>query len=547
MKYIVFLSAFAILATCDHSTRNCDSGLVDELTNCSDDSMCPTWFICTSEKNCSCGNQPTDEIICDNNHHSSYVLDGYCVTYDEETKSTYVGSCFFNSQYNEAKHSCLPKNPKQLINNSVCTQFHRTGLLCGDCLEGYSPFVLSYNLSCVKCPGGHKNWWKFILVAYIPLTLFYFIVFLFNINVTSSHLHGVVWYSQALTMPILSRRIMHVLRYGDQRTLIALKIIFVFYSFWNLDLFRSVLPDICLNVTTLQALALDYLVAFYPLLLLLISYFVIKLYDRKVSFIVTLWKPFQSVFSAFRKSWKVQTSLIDAFATFFLLSYVKILHVTVDLLVPTQIYQLGSNTPTLGLFYSPSVAYFGDDHRPYAILAVIILILFVLLPTFVLILYPFQCFHKLLSLFPMKWNTLHAFVDSFQGCYKDGTEPGTYDCRWFSVLILLIRLLLNFMLITTNSSAPLFIYATIVLVVYLIAVINIQPYKKMAVRYPSTEPHFLIFLSLSFIALLGNMILPSKGLKIYHTAVKTFGVISVFASLIYIIFFIGFWLATRKR
>ena len=25
-------------------------------------------------------------------------------------------------------------------------------------------------------------------------------------------------------------------------------------------------------------------------------------------------------------------------------------------------------------------------------------------------------------------------LDSFQGCYKDGTEPGTFDCRWFQLL-----------------------------------------------------------------------------------------------------------------
>ena len=36
---------------------------------------------------------------------------------------------------------------------------------------------------------------------------------------------------------------------------------------WNLDFFRTVIPDICLNVNTPQVLALDYLVAFYPMLL----------------------------------------------------------------------------------------------------------------------------------------------------------------------------------------------------------------------------------------------------------------------------------------
>ena len=48
---------------------------------------------------------------------------------------------------------------------------------------------------------------------------------------------------------------------------------------WNLDLFRSVIPDTCLNVSPLQALALEYVVAFYPLLL---SYCMIVLYEAKV-------------------------------------------------------------------------------------------------------------------------------------------------------------------------------------------------------------------------------------------------------------------------
>ena len=122
----------------------------------------------------------------------------------------------------------------------------------------------------------------------------------------------------------------------------------------------------------------------------------------------------------------------------FLLSYIKVFSVTGDLLVSTQIYQLGSNISTLGLYYSPTVVYFGEEHLPYAILAVAILIVFLCTPFIILLLYPFQFFQRFLSLFPVNWHYLRAFVDSFQGCYKDGTEPGTFDCRWFSVLTLLL-------------------------------------------------------------------------------------------------------------
>ena len=157
--------------------------------------------------------------------------------------------------------------------------------------------------------------------------------------------------------------------------MIATKIFLVFYSFWNLDLLRSVIPDICLNVTTLQALALDYLIALYPFVLILLSYILIELHDRQFAVVVTIWKPFRKVLFMFRKSWDIRTSIIDSFATFFLLSYVKVLSVMADLLIPTTIHQLGTNKTQFGLYYSPTVQYFGDEHLPYAITALIILTL----------------------------------------------------------------------------------------------------------------------------------------------------------------------------
>ena len=168
-----------------------------------------------------------------------------------------------------------------LLNFSVCRYFNRAGLLCGDCEEGYSPLVLSYNLSCVKCPNGNKNWWKFILTGLVPLTFFYIFVVIFNINVTSSRLHGVILCSQALSIPVLVRMIFSAFVQGYPRLMKAIKVLMTLHSYWNLEPLRSILPDICLNITTLQALALEYLIAVYPFVLILISYFIIQLYDNK--------------------------------------------------------------------------------------------------------------------------------------------------------------------------------------------------------------------------------------------------------------------------
>jgi hypothetical protein len=192
----------------------------------------------------------------------------------------------------------------------------------------------------VRCPDGNKNWWKFLLVAFVPLTFFYFIVLLFNINATSTRLHGVAWYSQALSMPVLVRLIMPVLSLNAPALLKPAKVLFIFFIFWNLDVLRSVLPDICLNITTLQALALDYLIALYPFLLILISYFIIELHDRKFACMVTAWIPFKKLLTLIHITYDIRTSVIDSFATFFLLAHVKILSVTTDLLMLTRIDQL---------------------------------------------------------------------------------------------------------------------------------------------------------------------------------------------------------------
>ena len=305
-----------------------------------------------------------------------------------------------------------------------------------------------------------------------------------------------------------------------------------------------VLPDVCLNVTTLQALALDYLVALYPFVLILLSYFIIELYDRKCLCIVAVWKPFHKVLSLIKKSWNVRTSVIDSFSTFFLLSYVKIVSVSADILIPTHIYQLGSNKSTFGVYYTPSVEYFGHDHLPYAILALTLLALFVCIPTLTLILYPFQFFQKFLSLFPFNWHFLRAFVDSYQGCYKDGTEPGTFDCRWFATVMLLLRPLL-FIIFGSTKSMTFFTYAIIILAMY-ITVINLQPFKTTASRYPSTDTIFYILISICYIIILGKDVEDRD--RTFYSTIAFFALFtSALVPIVYTVGFVGFWLVSRTK
>ena len=95
-----------------------------------------------------------------------------------------------------------------------------------------------------------------------------------------------------------------------------------FYDIWNLEFFNSLIPNSCLyeGLSTLNIIALQYVSAFYPLLLIGLAYTCIELHGRNGKPIVWLWKPFHKCKVKLNKIWELQWSVVHAFATFLLLS-----------------------------------------------------------------------------------------------------------------------------------------------------------------------------------------------------------------------------------
>ena len=177
---------------------------------------------------------------------------------------------------------------------------------------------------------------------------------------------------------------------------------------------------------------------------MILTYLVINLHSKGFRLLVFIWRPFGRISRAIDTNFSSKTSLIDAFVSFFLLTNVKFISISFSLLVPVKVFSLNAKScqnDTLRLLYDATLPYFGSRHLPYAILAMSVLTVFVLLPTLLLILYPFRWFQRLLSFFPFRWYILHTFMDSFYGCYKDSTQPGTRDCRWFASLFFIVRIL----------------------------------------------------------------------------------------------------------
>ena len=109
----------------------------------------------------------------------------------------------------------------------------------------------------------------------------------------------------------------------------------------------------------------------------------------------------------------------------------------------------------------------------------------------------------------MQWHILHTFMDSFYGCYKDGTEPGSKDCRWFASVFFFVRYFLFCSTLYAMGSTS-FPIGAIVLTLFSISLIVIQPFKSKHRNYSNITAVYLLLYALVYISIAGFGIAASK-------------------------------------
>ena len=442
---------------------------------------CPdTWFV-PSGNSCKCGKTYYDTVSCNEDTKEVGVLDCYCMTFDSTLNATVLGACFLNCEnvtksYNDFIYHSVPRDIAS-ANNSVCGYLYRTGTLCGQCIDGYYPAVYSYIFDCVQCSDEHlnSNWGLYVTVAYLPLTMFIICLFLFRVSVNSPKLNAIIFITQTFVSPIHGRIVLMATKHNPPVNIMA-KVVFTVFGIWIFDFFRPFLPGICLNINTLEVLALDYLIAVYPMLLMVIAYSLVELHGHGVRPVLYMWRPFHYFFARFRREWDVHTSIIDAFVTFFLLSTTKLFNVSSQLLIPTELFTAYGDSLGLYMYENASIKFFGPKHLPYGLLALAIITVFIILPACLLILYPLACCRKCLKWSKLKGRALDEFVYAFHQYYKDGSE-GSMDCRWFAAFYLLMRLGF-YVLFAMTYSAFFYNLAVVFTIICAVVVIVVQPYKK---------------------------------------------------------------------
>ena len=187
----------------------------------------------------------------------------------------------------------------------------------------------------------------------------------------------------------------------------------------------------------------------------------------------------------------IQLSIIKAFATFLLLSYVKLL---IDILLPIQLYHINPNihgfTYSWYVYYDASYRYLSKDHLPYALMSIGLFLGFGLFPLTLLIVYPMSCFQK--HCCGVNNYAIRTFVDAFQGHYKDGTEPGTHDCRWFAGIYFLGRILILYIIFGAVKNTICYTLAGFSFMAIGMLIILLQPFKSTKVNTYHTLLPFIM-------------------------------------------------------
>ena len=504
---------------------------------------CPTWqFYNMTSKKCQCGDDLHGAVRCNETTNDIQILNCYCMTVNQSGQME-VGKCISGCEHVSSKksdiHNHLPQD-KSKVNEWLCGDLNKNGTLCRKCKNGYNPVVYTYDLSCQKCTSNQsQNIAKFVAATVVPLTVFYLLIVIFKVSATSPKLSSYVFFSQWIAEPMNVRVVLRASRNFPKLDFLP-RCLATAYGIWNLDFFRAFHSPICLDVPPLLTFALDYVGAFYTLLLILFSYLLIKLHSHNVRVIVCLWAPLDHILTVFNQDWNKKLSMVSVFSTFFLLSYVKLLSVSLTLLLPTTLYDIHGSKAATVLYYDASVKYFSRQHFPYAVIAIVVLALFVMIPTLFLTLYPYKWFQFCLNCCKISYQAIHIFADCYLGWFKDGTERGTRDCRFIASLYLWVRICVaGFYGMTL--SIYFYAFETVAMVILAVVVLLLKPYKAQWELYNTIEPSMVLFVALCSGALLCIDLASLEAFEfIYFSALLSF--IVAVLPLLYIIGILLLWL-----
>ena len=442
---------------------------------------------------CHCGVLRVTGIAKCNESHSVLRKDhwaGYLPSNDQHScdgQKFFTGLC--PPGYCQMQPSNLPENDSQQeLQNVVCSGSNRKGLLCGDCLESKGIAVNFNGIRpvCVSCEDGLSKvgilvW---ILSEWVPMLAFMFVLMLFNIDLVSGQFNSFLLFAQLLAFSTIR---------GDAELgpvhNAFVRIYRFLYGMWNLDFFGVLLPPYCLtphaHLTLLQTLLLHYSIGLFPLTVA-ITLIVLERSAEK-------WICCHRVDQCLRRmrQWKAKysdgMSYDRALPAFVILGFTRFL-VSSSYILVNQTITGEDGERKVVVWWQGSVPYGSIQHIAYLIPAIVILLVFVLLPSFLLLTLPIgpQLFGRLIIAVPPlrklqrmqtfcsnvytdRW--VYHFVNVLQGCYKE-------RCRIFSSVYLFHRIVHLFVAVFIPRAEDVLRIQIFLTVALLLLIATFQPYNS---------------------------------------------------------------------
>ena len=317
------------------------------------------------------------------------------------------------------------------------------------------------------------------------------------------------------------------------------KILAISYSIWTLDFFRFIIPAFCVapKLKIIHVLYLQTVSAVFPFVLIGITWLCIKLHSQNFKIVIQSWKLLERViFKCFNITWTSGRTVIDTFATFFLLAFSKITLVLLLPFYPLRVYHLSvvNNNglpPTddacvaIHSLSDPSINFTSVENLPLVIISTFIFLFAILPPMLFLALYPIQRFRALLiKCLPVRYiGPLNIFADKFYRCYRDGLKGGR-DMRSLAYFYFFV-ILLSYGLWSTGPTR-FFLNGTLFSGCSVFVAI-IQPYKKkymsvidalilanMAFQYTALDRNIYALPFFRYISVI-SAIIPALGIYSY--------------------------------
>ena len=386
---------------------------------------------------------------------------------------------------NDTNHTCKD------LNDHICnyTGQERSGVLCSGCQKGYGLSLTSWDYECVLCPvdPGRNAAAFFILLSaeVIPLLLFIALIMIFDVNILAAPIYSFVFLCQVkhILLPLQSYEVNRIYTYlsiGDR----------FLSGLLNLQFFGLFITEgtcISQNLKVLDILLIRYAILFLPIVVIVIVLAIVKAYIAGYCCgpVQSAVGKFVSCMNHLKGRTTSNETILHGFCGFLVLAYADLVKISTDILAPANLFDASGNLlhDETRVLVQGDMHAFDKHHLPYALLAIFVLAVFVVLPCFLLLTRPllpqFLTYCRVGEKRPFKWiiafygsNRLKPIFDCFQGCFRD-------NLGFFAGLFLLYRIAFLLMFVSTEKMPTHLLLAKLLLILIIFFLHScFQPYRE---------------------------------------------------------------------